>query len=54
MLDEVKEIYSVHGDVELLVKVGLIRDLLSSDAEVFPRFVYERACQLRESSAPIH
>ncbi|MGD2036748.1 MAG: Lrp/AsnC ligand binding domain-containing protein [Desulfobacterales bacterium] len=45
-LDEVKEIYSVHGDVDLLVKVELIRDLLSSDAEVISQFVHERIRQL--------
>ena len=45
-LDEVKEIYSVHGDVDLLVKVQLTRDLLSSDAEVISQFVYERVRQL--------
>jgi DNA-binding Lrp family transcriptional regulator len=45
-LDEVKEIYSVHGDVDLLVKVELTRDLLSSDAEVISQFVQERVRQL--------
>lgn len=45
-LDEVKEIYSMHGDVDLLVKVELTRDLLSSDAEVISQFVHERVRQL--------
>jgi DNA-binding Lrp family transcriptional regulator len=45
-LDEVKEIYSVHGDVDLLVKVELTRDLLSSDAEIISQFVHERVRQL--------
>jgi hypothetical protein len=45
-LDEVKEIYSVHGVVDLLVKVQLTRDLLSSDAEVISQFVYDRVRQL--------
>ena len=45
-IDEVKEIYSVHGDVDLLVKVELTRDLLSSDAEVISQFVHERVRQL--------
>jgi DNA-binding Lrp family transcriptional regulator len=45
-LDEVKEIYSVHGDVDLLVKVELTRDLLSSDAETISQFVHERVRQL--------
>jgi hypothetical protein len=45
-LDGVKEIYSMHGDVDLLVKVELTRDLLSSDAEVISQFVHERVRQL--------
>ncbi|CAB1069623.1 hypothetical protein D1AOALGA4SA_722 [Olavius algarvensis Delta 1 endosymbiont] len=45
-LDEVKEIYSVHGDVDLLVKVELTRDLLNSDAEVISQFIYERVRRL--------
>ena len=45
-LDEVREIYSVHGDVDILVKVELVRDLLSSDAEVVSQFVHEKARQL--------
>lgn len=45
-LDEVKEIYWVHGDVDLLVKVELTRDLLSSDAEVISQFVHEKVRQL--------
>ena len=39
---EVKEIYSVHGDVDLLVKVELTRDLLSSDAEIISQFVQKK------------
>jgi DNA-binding Lrp family transcriptional regulator len=45
-LEEVSEIYSVHGDVDLLVKVELTRDLLSSDAEVISQFVHEKVRQL--------
>jgi Icc-related predicted phosphoesterase/DNA-binding Lrp family transcriptional regulator len=45
-LDEVSEIYSVHGDVDILVKVELTRDLLSSDAEVISQFVQEKVRQL--------
>jgi DNA-binding Lrp family transcriptional regulator len=45
-LNEVKEIYSVHGDADLLVKVELTRDLLSSDAEVISQFVHEKVRQL--------
>ncbi len=43
---EVKEIYSVHGDVDLLVKVELTRDLLSSDAEIISQFVHEKVRQI--------
>lgn len=45
-LEEVKEVHSVHGDVDLIVKVSLTRDLLSSDAEVISQFVHERVRQL--------
>jgi Icc-related predicted phosphoesterase/DNA-binding Lrp family transcriptional regulator len=45
-LEEVREIYSVHGDVDLLVKVELTRDLLSSDAEVISQFVHEKVRQI--------
>ncbi|MBF0301661.1 MAG: Lrp/AsnC ligand binding domain-containing protein [Desulfamplus sp.] len=45
-LDEIVEIHSVHGDVDLLVKVRLSRDLLSSDAEVISNFVHEKMRQL--------
>jgi len=45
-LDEVVEIHAVHGDADLLVKVRLSRDLLSSDAEVISNFVHEKMRQL--------
>ena len=45
-LEAVKEVHSVHGDVDLLVKVVLSRDLLSSDAEIISQFVHERVRQL--------
>ncbi len=45
-LKEVREIHSVHGDVDLLVKVVLTRDLLSSDAEIISQFVHEKVRQL--------
>mgnify|MGYP000918080526 CR=1 FL=1 len=41
-LPEIEEIHSVHGDIDLLVKVVLHRDLLTSDAEVISHFVTER------------
>ena len=45
-LKEVREIYSVHGDADLLVKVELTRDLLSSDAEIISQFVQEKVRQI--------
>jgi DNA-binding Lrp family transcriptional regulator len=45
-LEEVKEVHSVHGDVDLIVKVLLTRDLISSDAEVISQFVHEQVRQL--------
>jgi hypothetical protein len=44
--DEVIEIHSVHGEVDLLVKIKLTRDLLSSDAEIISQFVHENVGQL--------
>ncbi len=46
-LEQVREIHSVHGDVDLLVKIVLTRDLLSSDAQVIAQFVHERVRQLQ-------
>lgn len=45
-LDEVKEIHSIHGNVDLLVKVELTRTLLSSDAGTISTFVHEQFRQL--------
>ena len=41
-LKEVKEVHTVHGEVDLLVKVMLTRDLLSSDAETISQFVHNK------------
>jgi DNA-binding Lrp family transcriptional regulator/uncharacterized ParB-like nuclease family protein len=38
---EVKEMHSVHGDVDIIAKIVLKRDLLSSDAEIIGQFVHE-------------
>jgi hypothetical protein len=38
---EIKELHSVHGDVDILAKVVLTRDLLSSDAEIIGQFVHD-------------
>ena len=45
-LKEVQEVHSVHGDIDLLVKIKLTRDLLSSDAEMIAQFVHEEVRQL--------
>lgn len=44
--NEVKEIHSIHGNVDLLVKVELTRTLLSSDAETISNFVQEKLRKL--------
>ena len=41
-LDEVKEIHSVHGNVDIIVKVVLKRDLVASDAETIGEFVHKQ------------
>ena len=45
-LDEVREIHAVHGDIDILVKIVLTRDLLISDAETIGQFVHEKIRQL--------
>ena len=41
-LKEVQEVHSVHGEIDLLVKVALTRDLLSSDAEIISQFIHDK------------
>jgi DNA-binding Lrp family transcriptional regulator len=38
-IEGVKEVHSVHGNIDILVKITLTRDLLSSDAETIGEFV---------------
>lgn len=45
-LEQVREVHSVHGDVDVLVKISLSRDLLSSDAEIISQFVHDNIRQL--------
>jgi hypothetical protein len=40
VLPAVREIHSVHGEFDLLVKFVLTRDLVSSDAEIIGDFVH--------------
>jgi hypothetical protein len=46
LLPEVREVHSIHGSIDILIKVVLTRDLLSSDAEVIGQFVHERVRQI--------
>lgn len=46
-LDEVKELHSVHGSIDLIVKVVLQRDLLCSDAEVISQFTHSMIRPIR-------
>lgn len=46
-LEEIREIHSVHGDVDILVKVVLTRDILSSDAEIIGEFVHNKIRSLQ-------
>ncbi|MGW8192956.1 MAG: Lrp/AsnC ligand binding domain-containing protein [Desulforhopalus sp.] len=39
-LDEVREVHTVHGSIDMIAKVTLTRDLLSSDAELLSQFVH--------------
>ena len=39
--DEIKELHYVHGDVDIVAKIVLRRDLLSSDSEIIGQFVHD-------------
>jgi hypothetical protein len=41
-LDEVVEVHAVHGDADVLVKIVLTRDIISSDAEIISQFVQDK------------
>ena len=45
-LNEVEEVHSIHGNVDLLIKIKLTRDLLSSDAEIISEFVNDQMRQI--------
>ncbi|MEJ2039799.1 MAG: Lrp/AsnC ligand binding domain-containing protein [Desulfosarcinaceae bacterium] len=45
-LKEVQEVHSIHGNVDVLTKIVLKRDLLSSDAEIISVFVNEQMRQI--------
>ena len=44
--EEVEEIHSVHGSIDILVKAVLTRDILTSDAEVISHFVHGKIRQI--------
>ena len=44
-LEEVQEVHAVHGSVDIIVKIVLTRDLLSSDAEIIGQFVHAKIRQ---------
>jgi hypothetical protein len=46
-LPEVKEVYCMHGEKDVLVKIVLTRDMLTSDAEVIGQFVHEKVRKLQ-------
>jgi hypothetical protein len=38
-LREVREVHTVHGSIDMIAKITLMRDLLSSDAEILSQFI---------------
>jgi len=46
-LKEVQEVHSIHGEADLLIKIVLTRDLLSSDAEIISEFVHDQMRQIQ-------
>lgn len=45
-LEEVEEVHSVHGSVDIIAKIVLKRNLLSSDAETIGHFVHNQVRQI--------
>jgi len=45
-LEEVREVHSVHGNVDVIAKIVLTRDLISSDAETIWNFVNNKVGQI--------
>jgi len=41
-LEEIQEVHSVHGNIDILVKAVLKRDFMASDAEIIAEFVDQR------------
>lgn len=46
-LPEVKEIHCMHGRIDILIKIVLTRNILTSDAEVIGQFVHGKVRQTK-------
>jgi DNA-binding Lrp family transcriptional regulator len=46
-IDEIQEVHSVHGTIDVLVKIVLKRDFLASDAEIIAEFVNQRIRRIK-------
>ncbi|RLB93111.1 MAG: transcriptional regulator [Deltaproteobacteria bacterium] len=47
-LDEIQEVHFVHGVFDLIAKMIMKRDLLSSDAEIIGQFVHKKVRQVKD------
>ncbi len=45
-MEEIKEVHAIHGNVDILAKIVLKRDLLTSDAQTIGEFVHNRVRQI--------
>jgi len=52
-LKEVQEVHSVHGEIDILVKIMLTRDFLSSDAEIIGQFVHNKVRNISGISSTV-
>ncbi|MBW1751330.1 MAG: hypothetical protein JRJ37_11685 [Deltaproteobacteria bacterium] len=46
-LEPVRELHSVHGAIDIILKVILVRELMSSDAELISQFTHENIRTLK-------
>jgi hypothetical protein len=47
-LEEIREVHFVHGVFDLIAKMTMKRDLLSSDAEIIGQFVHKKVRQVKD------
>jgi len=47
-MDEIQEVHFVHGVFDLIAKIMMKRDLLSSDAEIIGQFLHKKVRQVRD------